>query len=64
MKGGLLCNLDADSTSLGVRDYIGMPAATPGLEWHVVENRNGTRNKIAFGERRRELPGFYLYVVD
>jgi hypothetical protein len=61
---GRVYRLNADSTYFGVRDYLGMLAATPGLEWHVVENRNGRRNKIAFGERRRQIPGFYLYVVD
>lgn len=61
---GRVHRLNADSTYHGVRDYLRMLAATPGLEWHIVENRNGRRNKIAFGERRRELSGFCLYVVD
>lgn len=61
---GRVHRLNADTTYLGVRDYLGMLAATPDLEWHVVENRNGRRNKIAFGSELRRISGFFLYVVD
>ncbi len=60
--GGSIYYLNADSTHDAVRDYAGLLAVEPNLEWHVVENAKGRLNKVAFGERKLKLSGFYFYV--
>lgn len=60
---GRVFHLNADSNREGVREYLGMLATSPNLQWTVVLNSKGTLNKVAFGLDQRTIAGFYLYVV-
>lgn len=59
--GGSIYYLNADSTHYAVRDYAGLLAVEPKLEWHVVANAKGRLNKVAFGKKKLKLREFYFY---
>lgn len=61
--GHLLAKLDADTTRSGVGEYLALLRDRRGdLVWSVVESARGQPTKIAFGDERRTIPGFYLYL--
>ena len=58
-------HLNADSTGDGVAGYLGLWFQHgDSLQWTIVANERGKKNKVAFGPELREIPGFYLYRED
>lgn len=55
-------HLNADSTAAGVAAYLSL-VETLGedLQWSVVENARGRKNRAGFGPDEAVVEGFYLY---
>jgi len=61
---GHVFRLHADANESGVAEYLSRLDDDPNLQWTVVENRRGRRNKVVFGIGNVPIPGFYLYLDD
>jgi len=59
--GGRIFNLNSDTKRTAVNKYLNGFCYK---DWVIVENRNGKKNKVAFGEQKKNetIIGFYLYV--
>ena len=59
--GGRIFNLNSDTKRTAVKKYLNEFCDE---NWVIVENRNGKKNKVAFGEQEKNetITGFYLYV--
>tara|TARA_B110000285_G_scaffold91732_1_gene105067 strand:- start:776 stop:1117 length:342 start_codon:yes stop_codon:yes gene_type:complete len=59
--GGRIFNLNSDTKRTAVKKYLDEFCDE---DWVIVENRNGRKNKVAFGEQEKNetIKGFYLYV--
>ena len=59
--GERIFNLNSDTKSTAVEKYLNEFCDE---DWVIVENRNGRKNKVAFGEQEKNetIIGFYLYV--
>mgnify|MGYP000737109970 CR=1 FL=1 len=62
--GGNLFHLNADTQRIGVEAYLKLLDTENDLLWSVVLNKNMKMNKIAFGENKKIIKGFYLYIFD
>ena len=57
--------LSQDTKRYGIKSYLDLlDQYNDQLEWSIVENANGRRNKAAFGPEKVVIPGFYLYWID
>ena len=57
--------LNADTKREGVEEYLDLLKENNNLlTWSVVANLKGKINKVAFGENKIKIRGFYLYLDD
>jgi hypothetical protein len=64
-SSGSKFRLNADTKREGVETYLNfLKENGDSLNWSIVANRNGLLNKVAFGEEKIKIPGFYLYLDD
>jgi len=55
--------LNADTKREGVEVYLNiLKENNSPLNWSVVANLKGKMNKVAFGENKIKIRGFYLYL--
>ncbi len=58
-------HLNGDSRDAGVRGYLDLVRQQGAdLLWHVVANKVGKVNKVAFGAPAEPISYFYLYAYD
>jgi hypothetical protein len=54
--------LHADTTREGVDHYMRLIEELGDLlKWHVIKNERGRMNKVAFGDNKIVIPGYYMY---
>ena len=64
-ENGAKFRLNADTKREGVEIYLNLLKENYGsLNWSIVANLKGKINKVAFGEDKIKIRGFYLYLVD
>lgn len=62
---GFKFRLNADTKREGVEVYLNLlKENNNSLNWSIVANLKGKINKVAFGENKIKIPGFYLYLDD
>lgn len=66
VKGnGSKFRLNADTKREGVEVYLNLlEEHNNSLNWSIVANLKGKINKVAFGENKIKIRGFYLYLDD
>jgi len=56
--------LNADTKREGVKEYLDLlDENNNSIKWTVVANLKGKMNKVAFGDNKIKIRGFYLYLV-
>lgn len=53
-------HLNADTKREAVKKYLD---DCKSLNWNLIDNRRGKRNKVAFGAEEITIAGFYLYLA-
>ena len=60
---GNFFRLNVDTKRVGVEAYLELLDADEDLAWVIVPNKKMKLNKVAFGEDKKILKGFYLYII-
>ena len=63
-EDGNLYHLNADTKREAVEEYLKLLDSNKDLLWTIVPNRKLRLNKVAFGENKKILKGFYLYIIQ
>ena len=64
-SNGSKFRLNADTKREGVETYLNLLKENDNsLNWSIVANMKGKINKVAFGENKIKIRGFYLYWDD
>lgn len=55
-------HLNGDTRDVGVGEYLELVKRSGAeMSWHVIANKAGKVNKVAFGDPPAPIPYFYLY---